>query len=380
MESGSNDPCSYMLTAICIAWLKGTASGVAIIEIVFAQVLFGILFGAAIAGAAVFIMRRMGSRAGDVGIIFTVAVAILSYAAPSLVGGNGYLSTYIVGIVLGNSEIHNKKNLVHFFDGVTGIMQIVIFFLLGLLASPSHLPDVAKTGVLISLFVIFIARPAAVFAVLVPFGARTAQSLLVSWTGLRGAASIVFAIGAFTQVSLEYDLYHIVFFIVLASILLQGSLIPFFADKLGMTGGEEDVMKTFTDYTEEVPVQFIECIIPEEHPWNGKAVRDILFPPTTLLVMLRRKGRGLIPNGDTVLYSGDHLVLSAFSPEDMGGIRLSEMLLEEGNKKIGKRISELSLLKNTLIIMIQRNGKIIIPRGNVVLQQNDLLVMSSLPE
>ena len=250
VESGSNDPCAYMLTATFIAVAQGTASGKEIGFLIGEQVVFGIAFGALIAFVTVKLLKKLRFGVAGFDMIFVVGIAILSYAFPARFGGNGYLSVYIVGIVLGNTEISNKRNLVNFFDGVTGLMQMLIFFLLGLLAFPSRLPQVAFPALLIAIWLTFAARPVAVAAVLAPFKSKISQQLLVSWAGLRGAASIVFAIMASMAVTTENDIFHIVFMIVLFSILLQGSLLPVVAKKLDMIDKNADVMKTFNDYSE----------------------------------------------------------------------------------------------------------------------------------
>lgn len=150
-------------------------------------------------------------------------------------GGNGYLSCYIVGIVLGNTKISGKTALVHFFDGITGFTQILLFFLLGLLAFPSQMPSIILPAAAIALFLTFVARPAAVTVIMKPFGAKWKQIALISWAGLRGATSIVFAIMATVDDAyMKNDVFHIVFCIVLMSIGIQGTLLPLFAKKLDM--------------------------------------------------------------------------------------------------------------------------------------------------
>lgn len=377
VESGSNDPCSYMLTAIILAAMSNAAKGISIVYLVFAQIIFGILFGIVISWVAMFIMKKFRFTAPGFDAIFVLAVALLAYAVPTTLGGNGYLSTYIVGIVLGNSPIKNKKSLVNFFDGVTGLMQMLIFFLLGLLSFPSQLPDVALSALWIALFITFVARPLSVFCLLSPFGSRWNQQLFVSWSGLRGAASIVFAIMAIiSPVYTSTDVFHIVFGIVLFSILLQGSMIPIVAKKLDMIDTNENVLKTFTDYTEEVPVQFIQFTISENHPWVQKTVREIPFPPGTLLVLLQRENESIVPKGNTKLMSGDILVLSAKALNTAKGIQLYELLLQKDNEWIGSKISEISIEQDKLIIMIERDGKIIIPSGKTTLKEKDVLVIN----
>ena len=376
VESGSNDPCAYMLTATFIAIAKGQASGAHIMLLVVEQVVFGLVFGAVIAFAAVCLLKRIRFSIAGFDAILVVGIALLAYALPSVFGGNGFLSVYIVGIVLGNTEINNKRTLVNFFDGITGLMQMLIFFLLGLLAFPSRLPQVFLPAILIAIWLTFVARPVAVAAVLVPFKSKVSQQLLVSWAGLRGAASIVFAIMATMAVQTENDIFHIVFMIVLFSILLQGSLLPLVAKKLGMIDKNADVMKTFNDYAEEIPVQFIQLTIPEEHYWCTKTLKELTLPPETLIVLIKRNGENIIPNGDTRLMEGDILILSATSPDKVEGVQLLEKYLDENSRYVGKYLSEIPKKENEIVIMIQRKDQIIIPHGNIKLESGDMLVIN----
>lgn len=203
-------------------------------------------------------------------MIFVVGIALAGYAIPQAFGGNGYLSVYIVGIVIGNmKDIYNKRNLVNFFDGTTGLMQVLIFFLLGLLSFPSRIPAVIGPALLTGLFIMVVARPIAVFLVMLPFKSKLKQILLVAFAGLRGASSIVFAIFAVLSVNTDNDIFHFVFLLYYSQ-YFQGSLLPFVARKLCMIDTKADVMKTFNDYAEEVPVQFIQVDIPKEHTWCNR--------------------------------------------------------------------------------------------------------------
>ena len=226
VESGSNDPCSYMLTVIILTIMSGELSGSSLVVMIFSQIIFGILVGVVVALAAAFILKKVNFATDGFDTIFVFSMALVSYAGASMINGNGYLAAYIAGIILGNTPLHHKKSLVHFFDGITGLMQMLIFFLLGLLAYPSQLPKILPIALAIAVFLTFVARPVSVFAILMPFRCPVKQQLLVSWAGLRGAASIVFAIMA--TVSPAYtknDLFHIVIFIVLFSISIQGCLL-----------------------------------------------------------------------------------------------------------------------------------------------------------
>ena len=381
LESGSNDPCSYMLTAVVLSAMSGTASTGSIFYMIFAQLFYGILFGCLIAFAARFILRHMHFDIAGFDMAFVIAVALLSYTVPSIAGGNGYLSAYMVGIILGNTKIKNKKSLVNFFDGVTGLMQMLIFFLLGLLATPSQLPRVFLPALAIALFLTLAARPLAVSAILAHFKCRMNQQALVSFAGLRGAASIVFAIMAtVNETSTGFDVYHIVFCIVLLSILFQGSFLPQAAKMLNMSDTEADVMKTFSDYSEEVDLQFIRIRITKEHTWSHKAVKDISLPPDTLFLMLLRGEATVIPSGETIFRPGDTAVLSARGYQEQENLELTEMKITAKSPWIGIKISDFSPYPGELVIMILRGDETIVPKGDTIIMENDLLVIYSVPE
>lgn len=379
VESGSNDPCSYMLTVIILTIMSGELSGFSLVVMIFSQITFGILVGVVVALAAAFILKKVNFATDGFDTIFVFSMALVSYAGASMINGNGYLAAYIAGIILGNTPLHHKKSLVHFFDGITGLMQMLIFFLLGLLAYPSQLPKILPIALAIAVFLTFVARPASVFAILMPFRCPVKQQLLVSWAGLRGAASIVFAIMA--TVSPAYtknDLFHIVIFIVLFSISIQGTLLGLVAKKLDMIDENGNVMKTFSDYSDEMPVEFVKISIKAGHPWENRRIKDLTSLPDLLLVLILRGEERIIPNGNTVVLAGDKIVLSALSPEENLGICLTEIPIEKDSKWIGKPLSRIKLGEEKLVLVLKRNEKVVIPNGNTVIRENDVLVISQL--
>lgn len=376
VESGSNDPFSYMLTVIVLSLMGGDMTGAEAGYMLFAQIVYGGIFGVGIAFLTLLFLKKFKFASSGFDAVFFVAVAIISYAAPAFFGGNGYLSAYITGIILGNSRLDYKASLVHFFDGATSLMQMLLFFLLGLLSFPSKLPTVALTALIIALFLTFVARPVTVFAILAPFKSSIRQMTLVAWSGLRGAASIVFAIMiVLDPMVMENDIFHMVFFIVLFSILVQGTLIPFFAKVLKMTDKNANVMKTFTDYTDEVPVQFIQFDILPSHPWAGKSIKELTLPPEALFVLLIRDGKKIVPNGGTVLHANDVAVLSGKKVEHAHGVLLYEKVIQRDDEWVNKTIAEIPS-GDKLIIMIRRKKSVIIPAGSTTLKENDVLVIN----
>ena len=377
VESGSNDPIAYMLTVILLSIMNGKATAGHIAYMVFAEIGYGLVIGVAVGFAGAFVLRRFRFSTEGFDAAFMFAAVIISYALPVLIHGNGYLSVYIAGMIMGNSRIKNKQSLVHFFDGITGLMQMLIFFLMGLLASPSQLPSIMLPSIAIAVFLTFVARPAAVFAVLAPARCKFNQMAFVSFSGLRGAASIVFAIIAtVNEANTNNDVFHITFFIVMLSIALQGTMLPLMAKKMHMIDDSADVLRTFNDYSEKTDVQFIKIVITENSPWLDKELRDIIFPPEMLVVMIVRNKEIIVPSGSTRFCEGDLAILGAPTFMDQTTLHLIELKLNRGSEWIGKKISEYSPDPEQLVIMIRRGEKIIIPKGKTILEENDILVMN----
>ena len=376
LESGSNDPFSYMLTIIFLTIMTGDISSGKIAYMIFAQIVYGGVFGVVLAYGALWFFKKYKFKTEGMDAIFVVAVALMSYAAPSLIGGNGYLSAYICGIILGNHEIRNKRTIIHFFDGVTGLMQMLLFFLLGLLSFPSQLPSIAPTAVIIALFLTFVARPLAVAVILTPFGCKLNQQTMVSWSGLRGAASIVFAIMTVVNPAvMDNDIFHIVFFIVLFSILIQGSLIPMIAKKLNMIDEKDDILKTFTDYSYELPVSFIEFKVPKEHQWADKTVQELNLPKNLIIVLILRGEEKIIPKGATYILANDKIILCGRSGESVDGVAISEIEIDKKHPMCDQTIKNISK-ENEIVVMIKRGKNLIIPDGNTMVLEQDVVIVN----
>lgn len=377
VESGSNDPFAYMLTVVLLTAMQGGISVGGVGVVLVQQLALGLACGFGIGFIVRKLINHYSTDSVETATIFVVAVALFAYGIPQAIGGNGFLSVYIVGILLGNSAIEMRPNLVTFFDGVTGIMQVMLFFLLGLLSFPSRMVDVWVSSLLIALFLTLVARPLAVHLLMLPFGGSEARRHLVSFSGLRGAASVVFAIMAvLAPVTMENDLFHIVFGVVLFSIAIQGSLLPFVAKRLKMIDEGGNVLKTFTDYVDETPINFIRFKVEKGHVWCGKRVMDITLPPGSLLVHMIRHGYRMVPKGNTVLEDGDVLILCAIEEGATPDIHLVEKVIEEEDLAPNMTLADYPCRVNSLIILIQRGQDYIIPAGNTVLRVGDRLLIN----
>lgn len=376
LESGSNDPMSYMLSILVLTAMGGELHAIDTILMFIAQFAFGIIVGALVAFAAVYSFRHIQLQANGFDMACMIGIALLSYALATLIGGNGYLSVYLCGIILGNQKLPNQKELVHFFDGITSLMQMLIFFLLGLLATPSRIPQIFLPALGIMIFLTLIARPLSVFMIMTPFRCTIKQQLLVSFAGLRGAASIVFAIMATVSPSqFSYDLYHIIFCIVILSITLQGTLLPQCAKWLKMTDQSINVFKTFSDYSEESRLQLIKVKLQEQHSWIGKQLCEIVMPPDMLVAMVLRSEERIIPNGKTRFEQQDIAILCAHKYLNDTMLKLQEYAIAPDSEWINQTIHSFSPSDKELVIMMIRKDQTIIPKGNTLIAEDDVLVL-----
>ena len=375
MESGSNDPISYMLTTAVLTMMAGQDLSLPLL--LARQMVLGAGGGLLIGAGAAWLLRRDLLRNQESRTVFLFAVMLLSYALPAAGGGNGYLSAYLCGIWLGNTNLTQKRYLVHFFDVTTKVAQVLIFFLLGLLVTPVRLPAALLPALAIMAFLTLAARPLVCAVLLLPFRAPWGQVGVTAWAGLRGAASIVFAISAvLSGMSMTYDLFNLVFCIVLLSMAIQGTLLPRVAAGLSMTDRGADVGKTFTDYQEESDIDFVEVRLGADHPWRGRTVSQLALPPELLVAMVDRGGTGVVPRGDTALGEGDRLVLAARSFEDQEHLALREVPVDRNHKWAGQPIRQISSTKPRLIILIKRGLETVIPTGSTVIRPGDIVVLA----
>ena len=372
MESGSNDPFAYMLTVIILSLMS--ASSFSAVELVLRQIGFGVGFG--------FLCGYVGYQLSkwihfkDVGrqTVYVVGIALLSYALPAVLQGNGFLSVYITGIILGNVSLSKKVEIVHFFDTISQIMQMVLFFLLGLLAFPSQIPQVIPTALAIMFFLTLIARPLTVWLCMLPFSISFKELIFLSWSGLRGAASIVFAI--MTVVSPAYtdhDIFHIVFFVALLSITIQGGLLPKAARLLDIEDQTNNTMKTFTDYIENKPLELVQIEMDEIHPWANHRLEEVTMASNMLIVGIQRESQIFYPKGDTMILPNDILIACccAYEGED---IYLEELYIRSKHPWVGKTMQDINEHQRFLVTMIKRHEHLVVPKGDTQIEAEDILV------
>lgn len=382
IESGSNDPFAYMLTIITLG-LMGNINTNTILPMILNQVVAGLICAIVLSKLTIYLLKNVNFEIEGFYTIFITAIAVLSYSLSEYLGGNGYLSVYISGIIIGNSKVPHKKSIFQFFDGVSWIMQIMLFFLLGLLAFPSKIPSVMIQGIAISIFMILIARPIATFSILSWFKVPLKQQIFISWVGLRGAASIVFAIYAVTyNVNIENDIFHIIFFIALFSVAVQGTLIPTVARKLDLIDDDSSVFKTFNDYKEENNTKLIEVTVDENSNIANKSIMNANIPEDILVVMIKRRGDVLVPNGSTVILPEDVLVVTGNNFEKLSqykeekSAKIMEIKVSTISNIANKQIMNANIPEDILVVMIKRRGEVLVPNGNTIILPEDILVIT----
>jgi len=244
--------------------------------------------------------------------VITFALVFFSYSLTDLLKGNGFLSVYICGIILGNSNIVHKNSLIRFHDGLSWIMQVTMYVLLGLIVVPSEILNVALYGIVISFILILIARPASVHIVLFLSKFRFREKALISWVGLRGAVPIVLAIfPTIYNINDSNFVFNIVFFVVLTSTLIQGSTIYFIADKLNLLEQEERKKSFPIEFRDKFDTdsELIEIVVPDKSKIINKQIIDLELPEKALIVLINRDEKYIIPKGDTVILEGDVLLV-----------------------------------------------------------------------
>lgn len=380
IESGSNDPIANMLTIVLLGIIQGSGTG-AVPVIFIKQFVIGIIVGSLLGIFASYGLKKFEVMTEGLNMIFVFAIALFSYALSNVMGGNGYLSVYITGIILGNTKIPNKPELVHFFDGLTNLFQMLVFFLLGLLAFPTRVISYLGPAILVALFLTFIARPLSVALLMTPFKVPFKDQMLISWAGLRGASGIVFAIVvAVSGVFPDNQIFNIVFCIAMLSIAVQGALLPMVAKKLDLIDDTMPVSMTFSDYRNDADVRLVNILVTKQHPWVGKKLSEITFPHKSLVVLIKRRFEVVIPKGDTVLEPEDVVVLSSEYQEADSDLEVQEMVIDKNNKWVGKTIAECKIPKDIIIIMVKRKDESIIPSGNTIIHAHDVLLTCGLKD
>lgn len=314
LESGSNDPMAYMLTIVLIQVIgSGSNFDLALIlKDLFLQFLFGGVLGYAFGKFAVWLINKIQLSNSSLYPILLLSIIFITFTLTDLVKGNGYLTVYIAGMIVGNARLAYRKETNTFMNGLTWLFQIIMFLTLGLLVNPHEMIDIAVTALLIGIFMILIARPVSVFLCLLPFkGISNKARVFISWVGLRGAVPIIFATyPVIAQIPGSNQLFNIVFFITLLSLIIQGMTISKMARWLKLDLPEEKEGNEFgVELPDEIDTHLNDITLTEDMLTVGNRLADMNIPKGTLVMLIKRGNEFIIPNGQIELHVGDKLLV-----------------------------------------------------------------------
>lgn len=324
LESGSNDPMAYILTIVFTGLVVSQDSNLlGIIPMFFSQLILGAIIGLVFGKISTWVINHIRLDYEGLYIVLVIAIMFFTFSFTNFVGGNGFLAVYLSSVFLGNQDLIHKKKILKSFDSFAWLMQIVLFLTLGLLVFPSQIVPVIGIGLVISVFLIVIARPLSVFISLAPFKVNLRSRWFLSWVGLRGAVPIVFAtyplIAGAEQANMIFD---IVFFVSLTSVLIQGTTLPKVADWLKLTLPEELKKRTKTDMelSDSIKSLLTEIRIPENSSVAGKQIVQLGLPQTTLISFILRGEKYITPSGSTILEPHDTLFVLSENKDSLAEV------------------------------------------------------------
>lgn len=325
LESGANDPMAYVLTTTLIgvvlstdtiAGLTKPVEALPIVQTIVIQLVMGSVIGLAFGEGLVYLMRRVKLGNEALYPIMVLTACIFIFSVTYYLQGNTYLAVYVGGLIIGNNKFTRKRQTKSFFSGLTWLSQLVMFLMLGLMVEPLELLKyrVWLPCLIISIVMIFISRPLAVWLCMLPFRQyKQRDRLMLSWVGLKGAVPIIFAIMCKANgVPLADMIFNVVFLCTIVSLLVQGTTLTMVAKKLALDTPptEERELEHFDiDLPDEIQSSAREVEVTKQTLVNGNTPREIDIPPHTLIVMVRRGEDFFIPTGSSTLELGDKLLV-----------------------------------------------------------------------
>ena len=314
LESGSNDPMAYMLTIVLIQVISSGSNPdfLLITKDLLVQFFFGGVIGYAMGRFSVWLINRINLSNSSLYSILLLSLVFITFTITDQLKGNAYLAVYIMGVILGNTRLAYRKEINTFMSGLTWLFQIIMFLTLGLLVNPHEMLDIAAVALLIGVFMILVARPLSIFLCLLPFRNITNKGrLFVSWVGLRGATPIIFATyPVLAQIEGSQQLFNIVFFITLLSLVIQGMTITKAAKILQLDLPAPKEGNEFgVELPEEIDTRLNDLTLTAEMLEDKNRLAEMQIPKGTLVMLVKRGNEFLIPNGQMELKPGDKLLL-----------------------------------------------------------------------
>jgi potassium/hydrogen antiporter len=333
LESGLNDPMAVILTLTLTTQLLGTDS-FAIIPFlgdVALQLTIGLAAGLVIGWLGTQLLARIRVPAAGLYPALTLALALLAFGMPTLFMGSGFLAVYVAALMLGNQRLPYRSGILRVHDALAWLAQISMFLVLGLLAVPELLARSGLQGLILALVLAVIARPVMVLLCLIPFRFKMSESGFISWVGLRGAVPILLAtFPVLAGVDGAYELFHLVFFVVVVNALIPGATIRWAVRLFGVerAGMERPSPVLEINAIESLPVQIISFRLEPAALATGNRAGALPLPEGSDILLLVRENQALPVNRDTILQANDHVHIMV-RPDDKRAVELLFGLREE---------------------------------------------------
>ncbi len=332
LESGSNDPMAYVLTILLVQVIatmqfpdsatfdQGLTRQLILVSslTLLLQIVVGAGLGIAFGFLSRWLIKKVDLKGSPLHAIMIVSIGFFTNSFATVLKGNGLLAVYVAAIIIGNDpKFPYKKDIMKFHDGLTWLVQLIMFLLLGLLVNPSELPAVAIPALLIALFMSWVARPLAVFSLTAPFKSMSNRGrAFISWVGLKGAAPILFSIyPVVVGIPGAKAMFNIVFFTTLISLLMQGMTLAKVAKWLDVDDITPPEVETFGIEIPDEMGMLSDTVIKKNDPENGTAIRDINMPEGKRIVMIKRQDSFIVPDGNVILAEGDKLLILEYETE-----------------------------------------------------------------
>ena len=319
LESGSNDPMAAFLTLFMVGVVlaedsSGTPMPLAEYWTIFptfaVKMSVGLVVGLCTGWIAARLYNKIDFDYNGLYYVLGLVVVLISYSLPELIEGNGFMGVYAAGMVMGNSRFVFHNGVGKFYDGIAWMMQVALFSMLGLLAFPSQIWEAKWIGISVAAFLMLFARPLAVFICMAKSSFSMRERALVSWVGLRGGAPIMLAtFPLMAELENSSLMFNVVFFIVLSSVLIQGMTIMPFARLLGLDAPLHKAprMPLSIEETGNADTDSLEVTLPDS--MTGRNLVSLELPEGTLILLIQRGEKFIVPRGETKLMGGDVLTL-----------------------------------------------------------------------
>jgi potassium/hydrogen antiporter len=310
-ESGANDPMAVALTIGLIDWIDGSSSSVAsVMLLVVRQLALGLAVGVAVGAIAAWLLVRLPDLAAPFAPVATVSFGAIGFGLADVAGGSGFLAVYLVGLFVGNTPTALHRSLVSFHGGLAFLAQVGLFIVLGLFSFPHELRPVILPGLALVAVLLLVARPIAVWLSTVLFEFTGREQVLLGWAGLRGAVPIVLA--TYPQAAglpESRTIFNAVFFVVVASALIQGPTLEPAARRLGLAGRGRGASEPPLEVAavDSLGSGLLEFGVGPDSAVAGRHVRELGLPRDALVAVIVRDGQALPPRGSTLIEDGDRL-------------------------------------------------------------------------